>query len=134
MFRVCNLAMLHPGTSTHVDAHPSVRGTIGQGNFAGMRAHLLSLTYRLRAVQFMLTELAKDLEAVVAAHQPLATVFSDSPPWLELSSTVATAAVAAAHRPPSFQADLLLSIRRLRPDLLPVESQLINVSCSLPPI
>src|SRR5258708_6325871 len=113
MFRVCNLAMLHPGTSTHVDAHPSVRGTIGQGNFAGMRAHLLSLTYRLRAVHFMLTELAKDLEAVAAAHQPLATVFSDSPPWLELSSTVAAAAVAACPSPPSFPHHLLLPLPRL---------------------
>ena len=29
----------------------------------------------------MLTELAKGLEVVAAVHQPLATAFSDSPPW-----------------------------------------------------
>src|SRR5260370_41242545 len=107
MFRVCNLAILHPGTSTHVDPHPSVGGTIGQGNFGGMRARLLSLTYRLRAVQFMLTELAKDLEAVAAAHQPVTPFCSATPPCLELTSTGGAAPLPAAQRTPSVQPALL---------------------------
>jgi len=71
-------------------------------------------------VQFMLTELAKGPEVVVAAHQPLATLFSDSPPGLtRRGAEVASAAEAAAHRQPPFRVDLLALTRLLRADQLP---------------
>jgi len=81
-----------------------------------MRAHLLSLIYRLRAEQFMLAGPTKTsaLGAVAAAHQRLTTVLSDC-----CFAMVESAVVAAAHRQLPFRADLLRLTRLLRADRLP---------------
>jgi hypothetical protein len=90
---------------------------------ARMRANLLSLTYRLRAVQFMLTGPAKALAAVVAAHQRLTTVFSDSRQSLVGTVAVAprppltTETVGAAHHLPSTKEMVTLRSRPQPPYL-----------------